>query len=91
MLAMMNEHFGSCTNFGEGDAVCPKKIPLEFIAKMNRDLIGATWHRRREPLLRPGVVQQPSHEDAGTEASGPEALALAQKITPRYLQLGKDG
>jgi succinate dehydrogenase / fumarate reductase iron-sulfur subunit len=47
MVAQMSEeHFGSCTNHGECEAVCPKKIPLEFIGRMNRDLIHATLHRR---------------------------------------------
>ena len=68
VVAMMNEHFGSCTNHGECEAVCPKEIPLEFIGKMNGDLLRAIWGRRREPLVLPSVVQQPSHEDAGVEA-----------------------
>jgi succinate dehydrogenase / fumarate reductase iron-sulfur subunit len=68
VVAMMNENFGSCTNHGECDAVCPKEIPIEFIGKMNRDLIQAIWGRRREPLSVPVVVQQPSHEEAGIEA-----------------------
>jgi succinate dehydrogenase / fumarate reductase iron-sulfur subunit len=68
VVAMTNEQFGSCTNHGECEAVCPKQIPLEFIAKMNRDLIRATSHRHREPLVIPAVVQQPIHEDAETEA-----------------------
>jgi hypothetical protein len=34
---------------------------------MNRDLIRAVLHRHREPLVTPGVVQQPSHEDTGIE------------------------
>lgn len=29
--------FGSCSNYGECSAACPKDIPLDFIAKMNRD------------------------------------------------------
>jgi succinate dehydrogenase / fumarate reductase, iron-sulfur subunit len=62
--AMNNELFGSCTNHGECQAVCPKQIPLEFIGKMNRDLIRALWHRHREPLVMPGVVQLPSVEDS---------------------------
>jgi len=49
--AMSREGFGSCTNHGECEAVCPKEIPLEFIGDMNRDLIRATWRRRREPLV----------------------------------------
>ena len=31
------EQFGSCTNIGECEAVCPKEIKLEVIARMNRD------------------------------------------------------
>ncbi len=40
------ENFGSCTNIGECEAVCPKEIKLEAIARMNRDYIGASWARR---------------------------------------------
>ena len=40
------ESFGSCTNIGECEAVCPKEIKLEVIARMNRDYIGASWARR---------------------------------------------
>ena len=48
VAAMSVELFGSCTNHGECEAVCPKKIPIEFIGRMNRDLIHATFHRRGE-------------------------------------------
>jgi succinate dehydrogenase / fumarate reductase, iron-sulfur subunit len=48
VAAMTDELFGSCTNHGECEAVCPKKIPIEFIGKMNRDLIRATLHHRRD-------------------------------------------
>lgn len=40
------EGFGSCTNIGECEAVCPKEIKLEVIAHMNRDFIKATWANR---------------------------------------------
>ena len=40
------ELFGSCTNIGECSAVCPKLIPLEVIARMNRDFIRASWSKR---------------------------------------------
>jgi succinate dehydrogenase / fumarate reductase iron-sulfur subunit len=44
MVAQANyEGFGSCTNIGECEAVCPKEIPLEVIARMNRDFIKAQW------------------------------------------------
>ena len=38
MVEKMDElGFGNCTNYGECQAVCPKGITLDFIAKMNRD------------------------------------------------------
>jgi hypothetical protein len=64
VAGMRNELFGSCTNHGECEAVCPKQIPIEFIGKLNRDLTRALWHSHREPLTIPGVVQLPSVEDA---------------------------
>jgi len=42
------ELFGSCTNIGECEAVCPKEIKLEVIARMNRDFIKASWTKRGE-------------------------------------------
>ena len=40
------ELFGSCTNLGECEAVCPKEIKLEVIARMNRDFIRASLSGR---------------------------------------------
>jgi succinate dehydrogenase / fumarate reductase iron-sulfur subunit len=49
MVAAANvELFGSCTNIGECEAVCPKEIKLESIARMNRDFIKASWSKRGE-------------------------------------------
>jgi succinate dehydrogenase / fumarate reductase, iron-sulfur subunit len=48
VVAMETEAFGSCTNHGECEAVCPKEIPMEFIGKMNRDLVRAITHGERE-------------------------------------------
>src|SRR5262245_43967600 len=39
---MDDEGFGSCTNHGECEAVCPKEIPIEFIARLNRDYMKAS-------------------------------------------------
>jgi succinate dehydrogenase / fumarate reductase iron-sulfur subunit len=36
------ETFGSCSNIGECEAVCPKGIKLDVIARMNRDFIRAS-------------------------------------------------
>ncbi len=50
MVAQMDaEGFGSCTNHGECEAVCPKGIAVEFIARMNRDFITASLLRRVPP------------------------------------------
>ncbi|WP_075890736.1 MULTISPECIES: succinate dehydrogenase/fumarate reductase iron-sulfur subunit [Actinomyces] len=39
MLNQMDEEgFGTCTNVGECSAVCPKQIPLDVIATLNRQL-----------------------------------------------------
>lgn len=40
------EGFGSCTNHGECEAVCPKEIRLEFIARLNRDYFRATLRQK---------------------------------------------
>ncbi len=40
MVATMDaEEFGACTNHRECEAVCPKEISIQFIAKMNRDYL----------------------------------------------------
>lgn len=36
------EGFGNCTVIGSCEAVCPKEIPLEVIARMNRDYLRAS-------------------------------------------------
>jgi len=40
------EGFGSCTNIGECEAVCPKEISLEVIARMNHDYLNASLRHR---------------------------------------------
>jgi succinate dehydrogenase / fumarate reductase, iron-sulfur subunit len=45
---MMEEVFGYCTNTGECEAVCPKGIKIENIARMNRDYIKAAALYREE-------------------------------------------
>jgi len=39
------EGFGGCTNIGECASVCPKEIPLESIAQLNRDLMKSLFRR----------------------------------------------
>ena len=53
MVAQMDaEGFGTCTNHGECEAVCPKGIRMEFIARMNADYLkaSATAGRRESQL-----------------------------------------
>jgi succinate dehydrogenase / fumarate reductase iron-sulfur subunit len=45
VVAMVDRHdaegFGSCSNEGECEAVCPKEIPITNIARMNREYFRA--------------------------------------------------
>ncbi len=45
MVETMESMFGSCTMFRECEAVCPKGISTDFIARMNRDYIVAKFKR----------------------------------------------
>ncbi len=47
VAAMDRERFGTCTNVGECEAVCPKEIGLSFISRMNRDLLKASFRGRK--------------------------------------------
>ena len=40
------EGFGGCTNYGECHEACPKEIPLDTIARLNRDFLRATLTER---------------------------------------------
>ncbi len=46
MVEVMEEYFGSCTMYRECEAVCPKEISVDFIARMNRDYIVARFKKR---------------------------------------------
>jgi succinate dehydrogenase / fumarate reductase iron-sulfur subunit len=37
--AMEAQGFGACSNYAECEAVCPKGISIDFIARMNRDYV----------------------------------------------------
>jgi succinate dehydrogenase / fumarate reductase iron-sulfur subunit len=53
MISMQDDlGFGSCTNIGECSAACPKEIPMEAIARLNRDLIRASRKRRQRPTKK---------------------------------------
>ena len=43
---MDDEGFGNCTNTGSCEAVCPKEISLDFIARMNRDYAKAVFRAK---------------------------------------------
>ncbi len=55
VAAMDREQFGSCTNMGECEAVCPKEISIAFIARLNRDLVKASFRGRRAVRAAAGV------------------------------------
>jgi succinate dehydrogenase / fumarate reductase iron-sulfur subunit len=52
VLQMTREQFGQCTNMGQCEAVCPKNISIETIARMHRDYISASVTNRRGKPLR---------------------------------------
>ncbi len=54
MVEVMEQFFGSCTNYAECEAACPKSISIDFIAMMNRDYLKAKFHSRKAALNRPG-------------------------------------
>ena len=47
MVDTMEQYFGSCTNHGECTSACPKEIPLDYIAYMNRDYVRAQLRNRK--------------------------------------------
>lgn len=54
MVAQMTqEQFGSCTNIGECEAVCPKQIRIEVIGRMNKDFAAGSFKSRKEPYQDP--------------------------------------
>ncbi len=48
MVEVMESYFGSCTNYRECEAVCPKGISIDFIAKMNRDFLQAKFRDKKK-------------------------------------------
>jgi succinate dehydrogenase / fumarate reductase iron-sulfur subunit len=42
MVETMEEYFGSCSNFRECEAVCPKEISIDFIGRMNHEYLRAS-------------------------------------------------
>jgi succinate dehydrogenase / fumarate reductase, iron-sulfur subunit len=48
MVETMDEYFGSCTNYGECEAACPKSISIDVIALMNADYLKAKIKNRRK-------------------------------------------
>jgi succinate dehydrogenase / fumarate reductase, iron-sulfur subunit len=47
MVDRMEDYFGSCTNYTECEAACPKGISVDFIAMMNKDYLKARFKDRR--------------------------------------------
>ncbi len=47
MVEVMEQFFGSCTNYAECEAACPKGISIDFIALMNRDYLKAKFQGRK--------------------------------------------
>jgi succinate dehydrogenase / fumarate reductase iron-sulfur subunit len=50
---MDREGFGACSNHYECEAVCPKEIPVRFIADLNRDFLKAALTSREFRTISP--------------------------------------
>jgi succinate dehydrogenase / fumarate reductase iron-sulfur subunit len=50
--AMEDLGFGACSNHGECEAVCPKGVSVEFIARLNRDYLAASVLEKREAVKK---------------------------------------
>lgn len=48
VAAMDEERFGHCTNHGACEKACPKGISVDYIARLNGDLIRASLHKPGE-------------------------------------------
>jgi succinate dehydrogenase / fumarate reductase, iron-sulfur subunit len=48
MVETMEQYFGSCTNYGECEAACPKSISIDVIALMNADYLKAKVKNRKK-------------------------------------------
>lgn len=48
------EGFGNCTNHGACQEACPKGISVDFIARLNRDLLVASWKAAEPAAVRVG-------------------------------------
>jgi succinate dehydrogenase / fumarate reductase iron-sulfur subunit len=47
MVKTMEDWFGSCSNFRECEAVCPKSISTDFIARLNGDYLKAQFKPKK--------------------------------------------
>lgn len=56
--SMDREGFGSCTNHYECEAVCPKEIPVRYIAGLNRDFMKAALTSREFKPLPPPLESE---------------------------------
>ena len=56
---MDDEGFGNCTNHGECQNACPKEISVDFIARLNMDLLRATLRGDEATRLRRGARPSP--------------------------------
>ncbi len=48
MVDKMDDYFGSCTNYGECEAACPKEISIDNIAIMNSDYLVSKFKNRKK-------------------------------------------
>ena len=86
VAAMVHRHdaegFGSCSNEGECEAVCPKEIPIVNIARMNRDYFRAMLLIRDVNYVSRSLPPEGGSHDSLSSSWLP---ASAGRLPPRYL------
>jgi ferredoxin len=82
---MDREGFGGCSNHYECEVVCPKEIPVRFIAELNREFLkGALTSREFRMSSPPAEVEEQKEMDQQQEPASGVSVARAQRRRGPY-------
>ena len=87
MVAQMDaEGFGTCTNHGECEAVCPKAIRMEFIGMMNADFseVGEPRAAARAAYRRAARASRETMADAKKTRTESDTMGKVEVAADRY-------
>ena len=85
------EGFGNCTVTGSCEAVCPKEISLDFIAKMNRDYaVAVVKGELKESTRRSGIEKFASGNALCSFRNAERCFRALQVNYPSGVDLGSN-